>query len=146
MQPALRLCAILSLLFWITGTSYCSVESLFGSVAAAHHESHDGHDHGRHGKPAKDSDHSKDSDNSSASDDACCKSVTTVVQCSGATQTTKPLLVSFSTFALSMSVPELKVFRPDVAPTRHMRTREWPFTPAVYLGPALRSNGPPLAS
>jgi len=146
LQPALRVCAMLSLLVWISGVSYCSLESLFGPVAAAHHFSHEGHDHEHPGQPADGSGHSHDSDQNGSGADACCKSLTTVAQVPGSTHIAKPQLVHLSSFTFSALAQALTSVQPEVEPARRARTREWVFTPVVYLGPALRSQAPPLAS
>lgn len=147
MQPALRVCAVVSMFFWLSGVSYCSLESLLGPVAANHHASHAGDDHHHHedGQPAEGSGASHDSDKNGPIDDPCCKSLTTVAQIPGSSHIAKPQWVHFFSFDFDMPAQALTLVQPDVAPTHHARTCKRVLTPVLCLGPAIRSRAPPVA-
>lgn len=139
---ALRLCAVVSLLVWVAASGFCSVESLI--VADHHADSAAQHDHDAAPASADSDHHSHDSDKNGSDEHSCCDTLKATPQLESSIGIKHPdfnklFLTDFLALAkmLVVSQPETSIFRqpPD---------REWVFTPEVCLGPAFRSQAPPV--
>ena len=135
LSPMLRMCAAVSLLFWLAAFSFCSTECL-----AQHSDS----DHVTQATTAPDH-HDSDSDHHDH-DDSFCVSLRSFAPASTVCELTKP------NFALAFAInfPSLShlvsVVEPEVPISRQPPDRAWLSTPEVCLGPALHSLAPPISS
>lgn len=135
LTPMLRICAAMSLVFWLAALAFCSAECLDKSsdsdqmtqsaAGADHHDSDsDHHDH----------------------DDSFCVSLHSFAPGSVVCELAKP---DFSlAFAPNFfSAPQrISIVEPENPIFRQPPNREWLFTSEVYLGPAFRSHAPPFSS
>jgi hypothetical protein len=144
LKPALRLCAALSVLIWLSATSYCSLEFLIGHPEGEHHAgqaaTHDAaQSHGESG-------HSQDSDNNGSSDESCCSTLQAPPLTAGTPVLLKPDFGKLASFHFLWLARTLTLDAPETTPPRQAQHRDWIFTPEVSLGPAYRSHAPPSFS
>jgi hypothetical protein len=143
-RPLLRLGAGLCILVWLTATSYCSLEALLGGEGAGRHPDPGAvaaHHAGGAGAQPRSSHHARQPEGDG---DFCCSSLHALPADTGALLLGRPQWVAVATLHSPRAERTLILNPPEITPPRWARNREWAFTPAVFLGPALRSLAPPV--
>lgn len=139
----LRACAALLLLAWVAASGFCSLELGIGHAEdAAPPHSHDSSQH--HGDDAAADPHDSDKDGDHS--DACCTSLKAAPQFVSSAVFSKPDFGNALSLTFLWIARQLTLVQPEAAALRQPRAPERVFTPEVYLGPALHSLAPPLAS
>ena len=133
LKTVLRICAALMLLVWVAASGFCSVEHLLG------------HAESDAAPTSANTSHSHDSDKHDDGDHTCCDSLKATPQLGGSIVLNHPdfgklLSADFLSLALTLTFVQ-----PEAPVLRQPPSREWVFTPKVYLGPAHRSLAPPFA-
>lgn len=131
----LRICAALSLVVWIAASGLCSFEHLLG-----HAESNTA----TSATDSAEAGHSHDSNKHDDGEHSCCDSLKATPQLGGSIVLNHPDFGRlFSTDFRSLA-QTLTFIHPEVPVLRQPPSREWIFTPEVYLGPAHRNHAPPF--
>ena len=147
LRPALRICAVLSLLVWVSAVSYCSLEFLFNHVESGHHAAQAEHHHDDVARSQQESGHSHDSDGNGKDENACCSSLKAIPLTAGSSLVvSKPDFGKLASLDFLWLVKTLTLSLPETAAPRQPPERDWVFTPEVCLGPAHRSHAPPLSA
>ena len=139
LNPLLRLLAAATLLCWLGALVLCSTECLTpdSDCQPIHHDQQAASSHHDHGQ-------APDSDKHDCPDNSFCDSLKAVVHPPGNGFIFKQ---DFSLAYILGSAPlsqALTVSRPATPVFRQAWRRDWVFTPEVYLGPAFRSQAPPV--
>ncbi len=140
----MRLFAALSVLIWLSATSYCSLESFVGHGEAKDHHVGQVANHAAD-ESHEDADHPHDSDKNGHDQESCCDSLQTTPQYGSSLVLLKPDLGKLPSLSFLWLARTLTLDAPEPTPPRQAQHADWIFTPEVCLGPAFRSHAPPLA-
>ncbi len=142
LRPALRLCAALSVLVWLSAMSYCSLESFIGHAEAEEHHAGQVANHAA-ADSHQESGHPHDSDKNGHDEESCCDSFKATPQHGSSLVLLKPDLGKLPSLSFLWLVQTLTFVQPEAPAMRQSPDRQWVFTPEVCLGPAFRSHAPP---
>ena len=147
LKISLRVAAVISLFAWVLASSLCLSESLFSHWSdGAGHDALRGHQSDWHHDTASTegpSGHSHDSNNGEEGG-SCCSSLNALPHTGSSALLPKGDFGQLAPLHFALLTPVLTFVQPEVSPPRQTKSRDWVFTPEVYLGPAFRSHAPPL--
>ena len=135
LKPVLRLCAAVSLVFWLAAFALCSTECLEHTDSNSDHVAQAAANHGQH-----------DSDKTDNHDDSFCISLHSFAPSSDQHVLVKPNFGLNFAHHFITAAQIIPVTEPEATTLRQPPDREWRFTPEVCLGPAFRSHAPPSSS
>lgn len=153
---ALRIIAAGCVALWLAGVSACNLESLFCCASHGNHEA--AYDHGDSGADAEanhahdeGSHHSHDAEGHShgshkheSKEGSCCSMLKAVALTAKPIVFGKPACQSIPFQGVLLETrATLPASSSEKLSTCQTKSRNWVFTPEVYLGPAFRSLAPP---
>ncbi len=141
LTPLIRICAALSLVVWLAALTFCSANCFLrdSHCQPNHHDEQAADAH-----PDHDHDQAPASKNHNGCDDSFCDSLKAFSHTTDTIVIAKPdfglaYILASTSFSQLLTVPQS-----ETSMFRQARQREWVFTPEVYLGPAFRSQAPPV--
>ena len=141
LRPLFRWFAAVTLLVWIGAQALCQAHCSPGachdeSGTAGGHEAATSHSH-------HDDEQSPAHQDSSA--DASCETLKSALSSHASSPLIIPEFSVLYTLAPTALALDVTAIEPVALFSRDARTRDWVFTPEVFLGPAFHSLAPPLA-
>ena len=138
--PLFRSFAAATLLLWLATQVVCRAHCSLGfghgepEHASCHGPAASQLQHGDGGSPAQEG----------SSTSALCLTFKTALVNGGSLTLVQPELPVL--YLLAPLAPDLTPTEPAISFFRQVQTRDWVFTPEVFLGPAFRSHAPPFLS
>ena len=140
LRPLSRCFAAVTLLLWIGAQVLCQAHCAPGachdeSGETGYHEATTSHSHhGDEQSPA----------HQDSSADASCETLKSALSGNASSPLVTPEFSILYTLAPTALALDLTAIEPGAFFSREARTRDWVFTPEVFLGPAFHSLAPPV--